>query len=619
MARWLPLRMPASISRRTRGASAREPRRVRLSVEQLEDRYLLAASGVASPQFVAIHPSSVTNPDPVGYTPAQIRAAYGFDQVSFTDLRGAPVAATGAGQTIAIIDAYNDPNIVADAATFSRQFGLPQFNQPNGPTLRVESQTGSTTALPATSPDWSVEIALDVEWAHAIAPSASILLVEANSDNFPDLLLSVNHAKVQPGVSVVSMSWSGSEFFGETTWDSAFLARRGHEGETFVAAAGDGGSPPEWPAVSPFVLSVGGTTLDLTGSNGYSSETGWSDTSGGVAAYEAEPAYQGRVQSTRWRANPDVAYDADPDTGMAVYDSLSDGGQSGWVEIGGTSAGTPQWAALIAVADQGRALKGLGPLSNAQSILYSLPATDYHDITTVSNGGYSAGPAYDAVTGLGTPLANLVIQHLVSGVPAGSAAPVTGNTGVTGASHLVRGGRLSAAVVIDGIGGFDEARSMIGAAPADAITYSNLIAATQERYYHAFDAANVPPQTAAPIQQGSEAQAILPNVGADRTELPAVGPAAGQIGESAPARQTARVNAAGGQSSPPLVDACLSAGELWSAAETSRAARDRMFFTARRSANVATASDAVAGIVAVVAISQAAEIPSTQTTRRKRR
>jgi subtilase family serine protease len=543
--------MPASILRRTRGASAREQRHVRLTVEQLEGRYLLAASGVASPQFVVMHPSSVTNPDPAGYTPAQVRAAYGFDQVSFTDLHSATVAATGAGQTIAIIDAYNDPNIEADAATFSRQFGLPQFNQPGGPTLRVESQTGSTTALPATSPDWSVEIALDMEWAHAIAPGANILLVEANSDNFPDLLLSVNHAKVQPGVSVVAMSWGGSEFFGETTWDSAFLARRGHAGETFVAAAGDDGSPPEWPAVSPYVLSVGGTTLNLTGSDGYSSETGWSSSSGGVATYEAEPAYQGRVQSTGWRANPDVAYDADPDTGMAVYDSLPDGGQSGWVEIGGTSAGTPQWGALIAVADQGRALKGLGPLSNAQSILYSLPATDYHDITTGGNGGYIAGPAYDAVTGLGSPLANLVIQNLVSGVPAGSAAPVTGNTGVTGHSHLVRGARLSSAVVIEGIAGVDTARFIVATAPA---------------------------QAAAAMRQEVESRAIFPVIEADRPGLPAGSPAVvDRFGDAVPADQMTPDGTASGRLSPPLVDACLSADEWLAAVETSGSARDGRF------------------------------------------
>ncbi|HEV2970711.1 MAG TPA: S53 family peptidase [Pirellulales bacterium] len=607
MAGWLPLRVRTSVSRQTCRTSPRNQRRIRLGVEQLEDRDLLAAGSAASPQYVVIHPASVNNPDPIGYTPAQIRAAYGFDQVSFTDLHGAPVAATGAGQTIAIIDAYSDPNIVADAATFNRQLGLPQFNQPNGPTLRVESQTGSTTALPATSPDWSVEIALDVEWAHAIAPGSNLLLVEANSDSFPDLLLSVNHAKVQAGVSVISMSWGGSEFLGETTWDSAFLARRGHAGETFVAAAGDDGSPPEWPAVSPYVLSVGGTTLNLTQTNGYASETGWSGSSGGVAAYEAEPAYQGRIQSTGWRASPDVAYDADPNTGMAVYDSLPDWGQSGWVEIGGTSAGAPQWAALIAVADQGRALKGLGPLSNAQSMLYSLPATDYHDITSGSNGGYSAGPAYDAVTGLGSPLANLVIQHLVSGVPAGSAAPVTGNTGVSGASHLVRGGRVTAALVVTESADFNAVISSIR--PTSATSDSNPIASAENGSSRAFDVSVAPTQYSTAVRPGSELREVLPIVKGDLVELPAVGPAvARQIGDRVHANPMALDASDGGWLSPPLVDACLSADEMSATVEPRRPAQDRTFAASHGSAKAATAVDDVAPVVAVLAILPAADM-----------
>jgi subtilase family serine protease len=398
--------------------------------ETLESRCFLSAQGVAAPQYEVIHPASLTNPDPISYTPAQIRAAYGFDQVSYN----------GAGQTIAIIDAYNDPNIVADVAAFSRQFWLPQFNLSGGPTLRVESQTGSTTVLPRTDGDWSQEIALDVEWAHAIAPGANILLVEANSDSFADLLMATNHAKVQPAVSVISASWDGDEFRGETSWDSAFLARRGHIGQTFVAAAGDDGSPAEWPAVSPWVLSVGGTSLTLA-DGAYAGETGWSGTSGGVARFETEPSFQAHVQSTGLRAAPDVAYVGDPDTGVAVYNTVPNSVGTGWAEIGGTSAGTPQWAALIALANQGRAIRGLGTISNAQSFLYSLPADDYHDITSGNNGGYSAGPGYDAVTGLGSPIANLIIQDLVGGLRPGAGPPVFGNTGVVVPDPtIVRGG-----------------------------------------------------------------------------------------------------------------------------------------------------------------------------------
>jgi subtilase family serine protease len=441
MKRWLFLR---NVDRRLDSWR----RRRRLTVEALEPRHLLSAAGVASPNFNFVHPADVPSSSPVGYTPAQIRAAYGFDQVTLTDAHGAAVAATGAGQTIAIVDAYNDPNIAAEAATFSRQFGLPQFNVPGGPALKVTSQTGSVTALPPNDADWAIEIALDVEWAHAIAPGANILLVEANTGNFPDLLLAVNRAKVQAGVSVISMSWDGSEFPAETNWDSAFLPRRTNPGETFVAASGDEGSPPEWPAVSPNVLSVGGTSLNLNG-NAYSSETAWSGSTGGVATFESEPLYQSRVQSTGLRANPDVAFNSDPNTGMAVYIAAQAGSPAGWIQIGGTSGAAPQWAALLVIANQGRALKALAPLNGAQSALYNLPATDFHDITTGNNGGYGAGPGYDGVTGLGSPRANLVIQHMVGGVPLGAAAPVSGNTGIVVPAIAIQGGgRLTSAIVV---------------------------------------------------------------------------------------------------------------------------------------------------------------------------
>ncbi len=404
-------------------------RQSRVTVEQLEPRCLLSADGVAFPNVIRSRPADAPSASVVGFSPTQMRAAYGFDQVALTDLHGNSVAATGAGQTIAIIDAYSDPNIAAEAAAFSHQFGLPQFNTPGGPTLKVMSQAGSTVYLPLPDADWSVEIALDVEWAHAIAPGANILLVEANTNSFSDLLLALNKAKVQSGVSVVSISWGGDEFPGETVWDSAFIPRRTSPDQTFVVDSGDDGSPPEWPGTSPFVITVGGTSLQLT-SNAYASETGWSGSTGGVAAFEAEPLFQWRVQNTGLRSNPDVAYDGDPDTGVAVYLAASYGNPAGWAEIGGTSAGAPQWAALFAIANQGRALKGLPPLAGAQAALYNLPAGDFHDVTTGNNGGYSAGPGYDGVTGLGSPRANLVIPHLISGVPVGDGAPVSTNTGI---------------------------------------------------------------------------------------------------------------------------------------------------------------------------------------------
>ncbi len=180
--------------------------------------------------------------------------------------------------------------------------------------------------------------------------------MEANSASLGDLLTAVNYARQQAGVSVVSMSWGGSEFNGETAYDSYFTTPAGHAPVTFVASSGDSGGDGEWPAVSPNVLSVGGTALSMNSSSVRTSETAWSGSSGGVSAYESEPAYQTGVQSTGRRTTPDVAYDANPNTGVAIYDSVSYAGQSGWFTVGGTSAGSPQWAALMAIANQGRAL-----------------------------------------------------------------------------------------------------------------------------------------------------------------------------------------------------------------------------------------------------------------------
>ena len=190
----------------------------------------------------------------------------------------------------------------------------------------------------------------------------------------------------------------------------------------FVASSGDAGAPASWPAASPNVLSVGGTALTLGAGNVWSSEVGWSGSGGGPSAYESQPSYQKGVvtQTSTARATPDVAYDASPSTGFAVYDSVPyEGTTYGWLEVGGTSAGAPQWSALLAIADQGRALSGQPALNSTSpqqvmNILYENPA-DFHDITSGTSTGsphYSAGPGYDYVTGLGSPIANLVVGSL---------------------------------------------------------------------------------------------------------------------------------------------------------------------------------------------------------------
>jgi hypothetical protein len=343
-----------------------------------------------------MHPSANPGPTNSGYTPAQIQQAYGFNQVSNN----------GSDETIAIVDAYNDPNITSDLATFDSAYGLAA-----PPSFTVVNQSGGST-LPSNNASWGGEESLDVEWAHAMAPGAKILLVEASSASDTDLLAAVTYASSV--AQVVSISWGGNEFSGEAAYDSQYFSA---PGVAYVVASGDSGAPAEWPAASPNVLGVGGTSLTLNSSGGWGSETGWSGSTGGPSTYESQPSYQNGVvtQTSTKRATPDVAYDADPNTGVAVYDSY---GYSGWLEVGGTSAGAPQWSAIIAIADEGRSqpLATSGSQS-VQSILYPNGSTDFHDITS-GNNGYAAGPGYDYVTGLGSPIVNAVVASLDGGTVA---------------------------------------------------------------------------------------------------------------------------------------------------------------------------------------------------------
>jgi hypothetical protein len=366
---------------------------------------MLSTVPVAYPMFSVGALVQNTSPPSYAFTPAQIQQAYQYNKVSFNG-----VAGSGSGETIAIVDAYDDPNIESDLNAFDTQLGLPAV------TVTRVNQAGGT-AMPAadSTGGWELEESLDVEWAHAMAPGAQILLVEANSANDSDLLAGVTYAAAH--ANVVSMSWGGGEFSGQTSYDSDFS----HAGVAFVASSGDSGAPISWPAASPNVLAVGGTALTLGSGNAWSSETGWSGSGGGPSAYEKQPSYQtGVVTSTTMRANPDVAYDASPNTGYAVYDSVAYSGTSyGWMNVGGTSAGAPQWAAILAIADQGRAASNQPAVdsTNAQEVmttLYKNPG-DFHDIATGKSTGtpnYSAGAGYDDVTGLGSPMVNLVIGSL---------------------------------------------------------------------------------------------------------------------------------------------------------------------------------------------------------------
>jgi hypothetical protein len=338
---------------------------------------------------------------PPGYSPAQMTAYLGL-------------TGNGKGQTIAIVDAYDDPDIASDAETFSQQYGLPGVCGSGGAPgdcfkLDVEQQSASA----GSNANWALETSLDVEWAHAIAPHATIKLIEASEGDFASLFRGVaTAAATHP--AAVSMSWGyyGGEFSDETYYDHFCAVTT----TVCLVAAGDNGNPGSYPAYNPAVIAVGGTTLNLTASGSVTSELDWSNSGGGQSWVEPEPAYQDQVQSSGMREMPDVAYDADPATGVPVYDSVPYGGQSGWWEVGGTSVGAPSWSAILADADQLRAASALPPLTAAgyaaQRAIYSLPASVLAPVTTGPDNGFcpvgcTPGPGYDEITGLGSPRAGI--------------------------------------------------------------------------------------------------------------------------------------------------------------------------------------------------------------------
>ena len=378
-------------------------------------------------------------------SPAQLRHAYGVDQIKFTSLGGTTVTGDGSGQTIAIVELGVDPSLGADLTTFDQFFGIPA-----PPSFKVVDQNGVTTP----NLDIVGEASLDVEWAHAIAPGASIVVYNAafepNDDvaSIDNLFSAMQQASKLPGVSVVTLSYGVSEAsmaaagLTQKSFDSDFTA----PGVTFLAASGDSGIygdggfhvVADYPAASPNILSVGGTSIVIDAAGDYpgtgpSGETAWGDGNnsgvdggggGGLSSVESEPTWQSGIvpagiDPSHLRALPDVAMDSGATQQYDVFTSTLSGSSVsasavGWLGDAGTSAASPIWAGLIAIADQGRALAGGTPLTgNTQTLpaLYSLPAADFHDILHGSNGD-SAGPGYDLATGLGSPVANLLISDL---------------------------------------------------------------------------------------------------------------------------------------------------------------------------------------------------------------
>ena len=263
---------------------------------------------------------------------------------------------------------------------------------------------------------------MDVEYAHAIAPGARILVVEAapassQTRELQNQLNAVNTARDTAGVVAVSMSWGYNELSNEASYDEYFTSPSGHAGITFIASSGDFGLA-EYPAASPNVLSVGGTSLYLTSSGSYQSETSWFYDGGGYSPFEPEPSYQRSLQTTGQRATPDVAFDADPSTGVEVFETSPGTGKGSWQVYAGTSLGAPAWAGIIAIVDQGRVLAGKGSLDGPTQTLpslYALPSSDFHSVSSVSPfGGLSSlfgflfgsdadGATANTTTGRGSP------------------------------------------------------------------------------------------------------------------------------------------------------------------------------------------------------------------------
>ena len=363
----------------------------------------LAAASLLAQSPRAAHPTIVIPPQPAvskpkGIFPAKMKMAYGFNLV----------ANKGKGQVIGIVDAFDDPNIESDLGVFTKQFSLPACTTANGCFQKIYA----TGTAPKSNSNWSAEISLDVEWSHAIAPQAKIMLVEASGQSNAELYQAVDVA-VQNGATVVSMSWATTEYSGETSDDTHFNVPN----VTFVAASGDSGHQSLYPAASPYVVAVGGTALTLTSGGAWQSETAWSGSGGGISAYEPEPSYQASAQSSGFRGIPDVAYDADPSTGVPIYDTVGIYKLLGWVEVGGTSMAAPEWSALFAIANSMRAAASKAPLNQVLFDLYPI-AADFHDIISGANGSCgaqcNAGTGYDMVTGLGSPMANEIIPALVA-------------------------------------------------------------------------------------------------------------------------------------------------------------------------------------------------------------
>ena len=322
-------------------------------------------------------PLASSSPPAGAYGPGQFHSGYNL-----------PTSAPGS-ETVAIVDAYDDPNIASDLTAYDNYYGLPACTIGNGCFTKVNQSGG--TSYPSANSGWALEISLDVEMAHAICQNCKILLVEASSSSLANLGAAENEA-VALGASVISNSWGASEYSSETSDEASYFH---HPGIPIAASAGDSGYGVEFPAASQYVTAVGGTTLNLNGGGSYGSESVWSGTGSGCSRYEPKPSWQHDTGCANRTVN-DVAADADPNTGAAVYDSVAYSGQSGWFQVGGTSLAAPLIAAVYALAGTpASVVYGSEPYTNPGQL---------HDVSSGSDGscggggGTSRGGAHAATT-----------------------------------------------------------------------------------------------------------------------------------------------------------------------------------------------------------------------------
>jgi subtilase family serine protease len=332
-------------------------------------------------QFRATDPHSDADPEatPFGYTPSDLASAYHLP------------AAGGAGQTVGIVDAFNDPDAAADLAVYREQFGLPACTVQSG-CLTIVDQTGGST-LPKTNDTWAQEISIDLDMVSAVCPKCHILLVEATSAKIPDFEAAENTA-ARLGATEISNSYGGDEGAAK---DPAY----DHRGIIITAGAGDDGTEPQFPASFSTVVAVGGTTLERSADARGWLENAWAGTGGGCSAVVAKPAWQTDTGCAK-RTEVDVSAVANPKYGVAVYDSLFGNGSAGWIDGGGTSVASPIIAATYALA--GNAAKLV-----AAKRIWETAGAHLNDVEKGSDGHCSgsylctAGPGYDGPTGWGTP------------------------------------------------------------------------------------------------------------------------------------------------------------------------------------------------------------------------